>query len=68
MEEGKGFVIRKERCKSCKICVHFCPKKALYISDEINSSGYKVVKVSKEKCTGCGICFLVCPDLVFVKT
>jgi len=60
--------IREERCKSCGLCVHFCPKKVLDFSERRNAQGYRVVYPRfPEKCTSCGICYLVCPDIVFVK-
>lgn len=51
------------RCKSCGICVEFCPWKCLAITNKINDKGHKIVGLSDEsKCTACGICYLVCPD------
>lgn len=55
----------KERCKECGICIHYCPKKAISMTDELNSRGYKHIKVDEENCIGCGICYTVCPDGVF---
>lgn len=54
-----------KRCKSCGLCIHYCPKKAIVMTDNLNSAGYKYVEVEKEKCIGCGICYTVCPDGVF---
>jgi len=57
-------VVNPERCKSCEICVHACPKECLKISEETNASGYFVVRFeSEERCTGCLICGEMCPDL-----
>lgn len=53
------------RCKSCGLCVEFCPKKALSISDAVSKTGYAPVQVDEKKCIGCGICFYICPDMVF---
>jgi len=60
--------INEERCKSCGLCVAFCPKKVLYISDKRNLHGYKVVAFNEpKKCTMCGVCYLMCPDVVFER-
>jgi len=60
--------IREERCKGCGLCVYFCPKKVLDLSNKRNSHGYKIVfPKNPEKCNLCGICYIVCPDIVFVK-
>ncbi|NPA40505.1 MAG: 4Fe-4S dicluster domain-containing protein [Thermodesulfobacteria bacterium] len=60
--------IREERCKSCGLCIHFCPKGVLDFSNKRNTHGYKVVYAKNpEACTMCGVCYLVCPDIVFVK-
>ncbi|MBN1318545.1 MAG: 4Fe-4S binding protein [Anaerolineales bacterium] len=57
--------INAERCKACGYCVLSCPKKALALSDNLNTKGYQMVVVKDEKCNGCGICYTVCPDGVF---
>jgi 2-oxoglutarate ferredoxin oxidoreductase subunit delta len=44
-------------CKSCGICVAFCPSGALGKND----MGQPVVQ-NLEKCIGCGWCELRCPD------
>ena len=54
-----------DRCKSCGVCVAFCPKKCLAITDNINGKGYKIAGLIKEDdCISCGICYTVCPDTV----
>ena len=35
------------------------------MTDEINSRGYKHIRVLEDKCIGCGVCYTVCPDGVF---
>jgi len=57
--------IRQDRCKSCSLCVEYCPKECLEISPGLNAQGYRPVglKVDAE-CTGCAICARMCPDVV----
>lgn len=57
--------ISEERCKSCGICIRECPRKAIYLSENVNDKGYKVVAIDDEKCVACGICYYMCPDCVF---
>ncbi|MFW6414819.1 MAG: 4Fe-4S dicluster domain-containing protein [Thermodesulfobacteriota bacterium] len=53
-----GPEIRKEWCKGCGICVHFCPKQVLQLDrDE------KAFVAYGEQCIGCGMCERRCPDL-----
>jgi 2-oxoglutarate ferredoxin oxidoreductase subunit delta len=57
-------IIDAERCKSCLLCVEFCPRGALAPSDEVNSKGYHPVRcTNQDECTGCAICALMCPDV-----
>lgn len=49
--------IKTDRCKGCKICVAFCPKKVL----ALDTLG-KVKVVDQEACIACGQCELRCPD------
>ncbi|QRN86390.1 4Fe-4S binding protein [Clostridia bacterium] len=62
MEKAKP---NTDRCKGCYYCVEACPKKAISVSDHVNSKGYEVIQVNEEICIGCGICYQVCPDYVF---
>ena len=52
----KELVINKSWCKSCGICVEFCPKKVLELVEE------SVVLKDKSNCILCGLCELRCPD------
>jgi 2-oxoglutarate ferredoxin oxidoreductase subunit delta len=55
------------RCKSCGICVEFCPKKCLRITDKINEKGHKIAGiVDQSRCVSCGICYTVCPDVAII--
>ena len=59
------ITIPKERCKGCGLCVAFCPKEVLEMSEErkTNEKGYRFVRVVKEEnCTGCANCAVICPD------
>ena len=59
------LVIREERCKSCGICVEFCPRDCLDIADRLNPQGYRPVELKDpEACTACAICARMCPDVV----
>jgi 2-oxoglutarate ferredoxin oxidoreductase subunit delta len=56
---------QKDRCKGCELCVGFCARGCLGMSDELNAIGYRYAKlVNPEKCTGCGLCADMCPDTV----
>ena len=61
----KGSIhIDRERCKGCTLCIEFCPKKAIIISDDLNLKGYYVAAFDYSKeCTGCATCAIICPDV-----
>jgi len=49
-------------CKSCGICVEFCPKDVLAMED-----GYPVV-VDRDACNRCQLCDVRCPDFaIYVR-
>ena len=57
-------VIDPERCKQCMLCVRFCPRDSLRVSEQVNARGhYPVEQVDEESSTGCAICALVCPSV-----
>jgi 2-oxoglutarate ferredoxin oxidoreductase subunit delta len=54
----------EERCKGCELCVVFCPKKILRLSDDFNTKGYHYPECADpESCTGCAICGMICPEV-----
>lgn len=57
-----------ERCKGCGLCIAYCKKDVIVMTDYLNSRGYKHIEIDGEKCIGCGICYTVCPDGVFTVT
>ena len=49
--------ITRAWCKSCDICVKFCPERCLRLDAE------RVVELAQpDKCTGCRLCEWLCPD------
>ncbi len=49
--------VYKRWCKTCSICIEFCPKKALAPDpDEYPELAYP------DRCNQCGLCQLRCPD------
>jgi 2-oxoglutarate ferredoxin oxidoreductase subunit delta len=59
--------INEELCKGCALCVVFCPKNVLKMSDRITQKGVHPPEViDKEECTLCGNCMLYCPDFAIV--
>jgi len=61
----KGYIlIKKELCKECGLCVHFCPKDHIMPSKEYNAQGYHPVCVDETReCNGCAICATMCPEI-----
>jgi len=56
--------VLEEYCKSCELCIKFCPRGVLAVGNRPNDRGYfPVVVTYPEKCNGCAICGLVCPDV-----
>lgn len=64
-------IIQKERCKGCALCVVYCPRGRIKMSDELNNYGslYAIFSDLKEgedknsECNSCGFCYLVCPEV-----
>jgi 2-oxoglutarate ferredoxin oxidoreductase subunit delta len=57
------ITIEGERCKGCLFCIELCPKKSIFLSEELNLKGYFIAAFDPEKgCNGCGTCALMCPE------
>lgn len=51
-------------CKGCGLCIFYCPRAVLKLSDERNEKSYTVAEVyDPDDCTGCKLCEISCPDL-----
>ncbi|MCK4660674.1 MAG: ferredoxin family protein [Phycisphaerae bacterium] len=52
-----------DRCKGCGLCVEFCPKDCLAMSESLNRIGYHpVVLLKPDECTSCAMCAQMCPE------
>jgi len=57
------------RCKGCKYCIEFCPKKVLAESKDFNEKGYHPPFVAVEgKCVNCNFCETICPEFAIFVT
>jgi len=57
------ITINKNTCKSCLLCVSFCPKGHLVEGKTLNSLGVRPAAIKTDvECAGCMLCVLVCPD------
>ncbi len=57
-------IIDSERCKGCGLCVNFCPKNVLEITNKVNAKGHSpVVQARPDDCIHCTICSVMCPDV-----
>jgi len=56
MKKEPEIRINEAWCKSCEICVQFCPRHVL----EMGKFYPTVAHI--EKCTACKLCELLCPD------
>ncbi len=56
--------IDRELCKSCELCIEFCPRDLLKLDAELNKRGVHPARFEgpQERCTGCGNCATICPD------
>jgi 2-oxoglutarate ferredoxin oxidoreductase subunit delta len=58
------IVIDEEYCKGCGLCISFCPRKAIRVSNSVSKNGYHPAEFLDPggECTGCALCALMCPD------
>ena len=60
----KVLVILQEQCKQCGLCIEFCPKKVLCLTDIYNRKGYHPVTACDiDACVNCEFCERICPDM-----
>jgi 2-oxoglutarate ferredoxin oxidoreductase subunit delta len=58
------IVIDQVLCKGCEICIAFCPKQLIALSDKLNAAGYLPSSFNdRGDCNGCASCALVCPEV-----
>jgi 2-oxoglutarate ferredoxin oxidoreductase subunit delta len=52
-----------ERCKGCLLCVTYCPRGVLEMSDLFNAKGYHPPQAREpQHCVACGLCEMLCPE------
>ncbi len=56
--------IDSQKCKGCKLCIYYCPKKLIKESKKLNKKGIYAVEFdnSKDECLGCKQCAIMCPE------
>jgi len=56
--------INRDRCKSCGLCVKFCPRGLVVLDKKLGKRGVHpaVFDGDPGKCTGCGNCAVMCPE------
>ncbi len=62
---AKGILkFKGDKCKGCGLCIKYCPKKILGLSEtEVNKLGYHPVTLKDpDGCIACATCALMCPD------
>lgn len=58
------IIINIKQCKGCKLCVIFCPKQLIKLSEKLNPAGYHPAEfIDNGQCNSCGLCYQMCPDV-----
>jgi len=58
------IIINIEQCKGCKLCVIFCPKQLIKLSERLDPAGYHPAEfIDNGQCNSCGLCYQMCPDV-----
>ncbi len=56
--------VSDDLCKGCGLCVDYCPRQLIELSERISLRGYHPAHLKDAgRCTGCAVCGQVCPDL-----
>ncbi|MHB8757006.1 MAG: 4Fe-4S dicluster domain-containing protein [Bacillota bacterium] len=58
MTKRGSITIDQRLCKSCGICIEFCPQKVLAAEEPL----MKAAVARPEACTACLLCELYCPE------
>jgi len=57
------IIVDAEKCKACELCVRFCPKELMRLSEATNRRGFHVAECADpEHCTACAACATMCPE------
>lgn len=57
----ENIKVDESLCKLCGLCVHYCRRGALKITDSGNEMTTRM-EVNQENCNGCTLCAIICPD------
>ncbi|MGQ9656129.1 MAG: 4Fe-4S binding protein [Thermodesulfobacteriota bacterium] len=59
----------EDRCKGCGLCVEFCPRQVLRMSEAFNRKGYHPpLVIDADGCLGCRFCEELCPEFAIFCT
>ncbi len=62
MKNISEITINEQWCKSCEICVNFCPKKVY------DMGRFYPIAARPEDCIACKLCEKLCPDFAIIVT